>query len=214
MQAHARNFTPLLLVLVLLVLGAGGAVFLLFKPRLAFTNRLAAPVRVAVSGGAPVTVPARGTVQLPAAFGRTLVAEWELVRPISADSSPMGEPMRGSTVVRSPRGTVRAFAGTRPGEAEFFAPLITNATSQPLRVFVNLGLRGAMDCGCAVRPGGQRVFVGYYRLYQNSTVEVRGSSGAAAAFKDLGPQVKSPDGTLGLRFEDKDLRGGRPAPAG
>jgi hypothetical protein len=115
-------------------------------------------------------------------------------------------------VVRRPRGTVRAAAGTRPGEADYFAPLITNATSQPLRVFVNAGLQGAMDCGCAVRPGGRRVFVGYYRLYQNSTVQVRTASGATAAFRNLGPHVRSVEGTLGLRFEDTDLRGGRPPP--
>lgn len=213
MQAPAPSLTPLLLVLGLALVGAGGAAFLLLKPHLAFTNRLAAPVRVAVSGGPPVTVPAGATMQLPAGLGRTLVAEWEMVRPMSADSSPMGEPVRGSTVVRSPRGAVPVAAGTRPGEAEYFAPLITNATSQPLRVLVNAGLQGAMDCGCAVRPGAQRVFVGYYRLYLNSTVQVRASSGATAAFKDLGPRVRSLDGTLGLRFEDKDLRGGRPAPA-
>jgi hypothetical protein len=212
MQARAANLVPLLLVLVLLVAAAGAAAFLLLKPHLAFTNRLAAPVRVTVSGGLPVTVPAGATVRLPAALGHTLVAEWELVRPMSADSSPMGEPVRGSMVVRNPRGTVRAAAGTRPGEADYFAPLITNATSQPLRVLVNAGLQGAVDCGCAVRAGGRRVFVGYYRLYRNSTVQVRTASGATAAFKDLGPQVRSVDGTLGLRFEDKDLRAGMTSP--
>ena len=211
--APAPSLGPLLLVFVLLVIGAGGAAFLLLKPRLAFTNHLAAPVRVAVSGGPPVTVPAGATMQLPAAFKRTLVAEWELVRPMSADRTPMGEPLRGSTVVRNPRGPVRAVAGPRPGEADYFAPLITNATSQPLRILVNAGLQGALDCGCAVRAGGRRVFVGYYRLYRNSTVQVRAASGATATFKDLGPEVKSRDGTLGLRFEDKDLRGGMPAPA-
>lgn len=213
MQATGSHRMPLLLVLVLLLVGAGGAAFLLFKPRLAFTNRLAAPVRVALSGATPVTVPAGATAQLSGSFGRTLVAEWELIRPMSADSAPMGEPIRGSTVVPSPRGTVRAAADPRSGAARYFAPLITNATSQPLRVFVNAGLQGAMDCGCAVRAGADRVFVGYYRLYLNSTVQVRASSGGIAAFTDLGPQVTSDDGTVGLRFEDDNLRGGKPAPA-
>jgi hypothetical protein len=199
-------------VVVLLLVAAGGAGYLLLMPRLAFTNRLAAPVRVALNGGTPMTVPPGATARLSGSFGRTIVAEWELVRPLSADSAPMGEPVRGSTVAPKPRGTVHAVASTRPGEADYFAPLITNATNQPLRVLVNAGLQGAMDCECAVRPGAERVFVGYYRLYQNSTVQVRGSSGGTAAFRDLGAQVKSVDGTVGLRFEEKDLRGGKPAP--
>jgi hypothetical protein len=213
MQSPPRNLKPLVLIIVLLVIAAGAAGFLLFRPRLAFTNTLAAPVNVAVGGAAPVSVPAGGTVRLPLPFGKTVVAEWELVRPISADSAPMGEVMHGSTVLRGPRGTVHASATTRPGEAAYFAPLVTNATPEPLRVMVNAGLEGAMDCGCAVRSGGQRVFIGYYRLYRNSTVQVRGSSGATAAFTELGAQVKAPDGTLGLRFEDKDLRRPAPAPA-
>ena len=59
------------------------------------------------------------------------------------------------------------------------------------------GLEGALDCGCAVRPGGRRVFVGYYRLCQNSTVQGRASGGRAATFRDLGPSVVAPDGLSG-----------------
>ncbi|MBA3259883.1 MAG: hypothetical protein H0T68_10535 [Gemmatimonadales bacterium] len=203
MTSLTRRLLPI--ALVLLLAGAAAAIVILGRPRLHFTNRLAAPVRLSVGQGAAATVPPGAAATVPIARGRTLVAEWELVRPLSADSTPMGEEVRGSLVVRAPRGTVEGVAGTRQGASEYFAPLITNATSGYLRVTVNAGLEGALDCGCAVRPGGRRVFVGYYRLYGNSTVRARGSVGEAT-FRDLGPNVTTAAGTVGLRFEDKDLR--------
>ena len=135
-----------------------------------------------------------------------MVAQWELVRPLSADGQPMGEDVRGSAVLRGPSGTMSIAATSRTADRAYFAPLVTNASAQPLRVMVNAGLQGAIDCRCAVRPGARRVFIGYYPLYQNSTVRVRGSGRATAEFRDLGPQVRKADGTVGLRFEDKDLR--------
>jgi hypothetical protein len=192
------------LLLLLIVVGVAGFL-LLGRSRLRFSNTLAAPVRLTV-GESSKTIPPGETVTVPAARGRTLIAQWEMQRPLSADGQPMGEAIVGSVVLREPRGTIPARAGSREGSADYFAPLITNAGSQVLRVMVNAGLEGAMDCGCAVRPGAQRVFIGYYRLYRNSTVQVRAPSGATATFQELGPQVRSADGSVGLRFEDKDLR--------
>jgi hypothetical protein len=117
----------------------------------------------------------------------------------------MGEEVRGSSVLRGPSGTLRVAAGSRTAGGAYFAPLITNGSAQPLRVTVNAGLQGAVDCGCAVRPGGRRVFVGYYKLYRNSTVAARAPGGGTAVFRDLGPQVTAADGRVGLRFDDKDL---------
>lgn len=194
---------PWLSLLLLLAVAVTG--FLLFaQPRLRFTNTLMAPVRLTL-GDKSRTIGPGGTVTLAAPRGRTVVAQWELQRPLSADGRPMGEPIVGSVVLRIPRGTVSARAGNRGG-GDYFAPLITNASTQNLRVMVNAGLEGAVDCGCAVRPGTQRVFIGYYRLYQNSSVMARSPSAVTATFRDLGPQVRNPDGSVGLRFEDKDLQ--------
>lgn len=195
----------LVLLAVLLAGVAAAGFFLLGRPQLRFTNRLAAPVRLTVGEDQPRTLRPGETVVLPLARGRTLVAEWSLVRPLSADGASMGEELRGAVVLRGPRGTLADSADTVEGEANYFAPLITNAASVPLRLTVNAGLAGALDCGCAVRPGARRVFIGYYRLYANSTVRALGPAGEAT-FRDLGPQVKTRDGTVGLRFEEKDLR--------
>ena len=197
---------PLLALPLLLVLAVGSGVLLLLRPKLDFTNRLTAPVQLTAGAAGPRTVAPGETVRLSVPRGHTLVAEWELVRPLSADGAPMGEAVKGAAVLREPHGVIRTAATSQAGDGDYFAPLITNATSQALRVTVNAGLRGAVDCGCAVRPGARRVFVGYYRLFRNSTVRVTGAGGMTAAFVDLGPQVTAVDGTVGLRFEDRDLR--------
>lgn len=195
-----------LALLVLLLAAAAGGVMLLLRPHLVFTNRLAAPVRLVVGDDEPRQVGPGASVDVGVSRSGTMVAEWELVRPLSADSTRMGEVIRGSSVLRGPRGTLRAEASPRTAGAAYFAPLVTNGSSQPLRMVVNAGLQGAVDCGCAVRPGGKRVFVGYYRLYQNSTVRAVAPGDASATFPDLGAKVTAPDGTVGLLFEDKDLR--------
>jgi hypothetical protein len=190
-------------VLLLAIAAAAAAYLLLGRPRLQFTNRLAAPVRLVFGAEAARTLAPGETVVLGVPRHGVSVAEWELVRPLSADGEPMGEEIRGAIVPRG-RGLVADSAWVRQGDADYFAPLITNAAGELLRITVNAGLEGARECGCAVRPGAERVFIGYYRLYANSTVRAKGPSGEAT-FRDLGPQVRSPDGTVGLRFEDKDL---------
>jgi hypothetical protein len=195
-------------MLVLALAAMAASCQLLDRSRLRFSNRLAAPVRLVFGGHPPNTIAPSQTIELAIPRGGASVAEWELVRPLSADGEPMGEEIRGAIVPRG-RGTVADSASVREGDADYFAPLVTNASRDLLRVTVNAGLQGALDCGCAVRPGANRVFLGYYRLYRNSTVRARSPSGEAT-FSDLGPQVKSPDGTIGLRFEDKDLRHPRP----
>lgn len=191
---------------LLLVAAALGGLYLVGRPQLEFTNQLAGPVGLAVDGAAPRPVPPDSSIRVPAPWGRTLVATWELKRPLSADGRPMGEELRGSVVQRGTWGTVRRRAVARGPDGNYFAPLITNGSQDQLRVTVNAGLEGALDCGCAVRPGGRRVFLGYYRLYQNSTVQAKASGGRVATFPDLGPSVVAPDGTVGLRFETRDLR--------
>jgi len=196
---------PILLLLVLIAAAAAG-VLLLLRPRLEFRNVLAGPVRLVVGDEPPRLVPPGATVRVPVTRGKTMVAQWELQRPLSADGAPMGEAVRGSSVLRDPSGTTALRAEPRPNDTAYFAPLITNASTKPLRVTVNAGLQGSVDCGCAVRPGGRRVFIGYYRLFQNSTVQARAAGAGSATFRDLGRQVTAADGSVGLRFEDKDLR--------
>ena len=194
-------------LVLLLLLGAAAllGVYLVGRPRVAFTNRLAGPVRLAVAHDEPLTLAPGETTRVNVPWGRSLVIAWELVRPLSADRRPMGEEVRGSVLERAAWGTTRRHVAARGTDSDYFAPLITNASDDLLRITVNAGLEGALDCGCAVRPGARRVFIGYYRLYQNSTVQAKAGR-RRASFRDLGGNVVAPDGTIGLRFEGKDLR--------
>ncbi|MGH7535521.1 MAG: hypothetical protein ACREMG_08035, partial [Gemmatimonadales bacterium] len=78
------------------------------------------------------------------------------------------------------------------------------------RITVNAGLDGARDCGCAVRPGARRVFLGYYRLYRNTTVRATDAEGRTATFRDLGPEAQARGWSVGLRFGQGDFRDGKP----
>jgi len=189
-----------ILLLLLLVGAAAAGGLLLLRPRIEFRNGLAGPVRVVVGDGAGQLVAPGRSVRLPVARGKTTVAQWELQRPLSADGQPMGETVRGSSVVRDPSGTTRLLALPRPDDTAYFAPLITNDTPGLLRVTVNAGLDGARDCGCAVRPGAKRVFIGYYRLFRNSTVRATAPDGSHATFRDLGEEAERRGWRVGLRF--------------
>jgi hypothetical protein len=195
-----------LTALAVLVVVAAIAGYFLSRPKLIFTNTLAAPIWLTVGQARPVLIGAGSVQHFGIPGSGSLVLQWNLARPLSANERPMGEELRGSAVVRASRGTVTQRASARGGDADYFAPLITNATSQILRATVNAGLEGAVDCDCGVRPGARRVFIGYYRLYQNSTVRVRDGGGRTATFQNLGPQVSTADGIVGLRFESKDFR--------
>ena len=202
-----RRPTRIAPFLIGLVLVAGGLAAWYFsgRRRLEFSNELAAPIWLAVAQRAPVTLQpgAAQTIELPSG---SVVVQWNLARPLSANQRPMGEELRGSAVIREKRGLIRRSATIRESGTAYFAPLITNASQELLRITTNAGLEGAVDCGCAIRPGASRVFVGYYRLYQNSTVQARDSTGRTATFRDLGSRVTAADGTVGLRFESKDFR--------
>jgi hypothetical protein len=191
---------------VLLLAAALVAWYFFRRPQLIFSNELAAPIWLSVGQAAPVTLEPGATHTSAVSGSGSTVVQWNLARPLSANDRPMGEEVRGSVVLRDPSGTIHRSASVSGSSESFFAPLITNATEGQLRVTVNAGLEAAVDCGCAVRPGARRVFIGYYRLYQNSTVRARDSAGSAATFRDLGPQVTSRDGAVGLRFETKDFR--------
>ena len=198
-----RRRLRLILLAATVVAALAAAATLLVRPTLVVTNGLIGPLHLTVNDAAQV-VPPGATVRVRVGRGM-LVAQWELDRPLSADRQPMGEVVRGSWVIPAPRGTIVHAVSPRADAGDYFAPLVTNRSSRLLRITVNAGLEGARDCGCAVRPGAEQVFLGYYRLYQNTTVRATDPAGRSATFRDLGPAAQARGWSVGLRFTDGDF---------
>jgi hypothetical protein len=113
-------------ILLLLLLAAGAGAFLgLTRAQLRFSNRLTAPVKLVVGGNPPrVIAPAESVTLWPATRGMLLV-QWDLVQPLSADSTAMGVAVHGAAALRNPRGTISQVATSQSTDADYFAPLIT-----------------------------------------------------------------------------------------
>ncbi len=183
----------------------------LSHPSATVINRLVLPVRIQAEGLTGDTVLAPGesrTLRLPRSG--SLMFRWDAIRPM-VGPLPVGEMLSGSAPLgRGARGSRLTIGALGTGFA-WFAPLITNATGEPVRVVVNAGLASAFDCGCEVPPGAVRMPIGYYRLYRNSTVEARDGAGRSARFENVAVSVLTPGNSVGIRLNSGDLRPAPPA---
>jgi hypothetical protein len=187
---------------VALLAVAAAGFWVLSRPTLQFENRLIYPVRVAVAGTEHVVDQgSRARIRLPR--GRGTPVAWSVVRPVNQRGEPLGVELSGTINVGARRS--RAVADAGAAEGAYFAPLITNNTGRPLSVLVNAGLQGALSCGCEVPDSATRQPIGYYPLFQNSTVRVRDRDGRSATFRDLGAEVNRQSGVVRLRFSATDL---------
>ena len=186
----------LVIVLAVLALGAGALFFR--QPTLVFENRLAGTVAVQVAGEERRLLPG-GSLSLKVPRGRRLDLSWQLL-------PRLGVAFGDSIAILAPRGTMHLAATARPTHGAYFAPLITNETGRPLSITVNAGLAGSLRCACSVPPDAVRMEIGYYPLFENSTVRAEDPQGRSATFRDFGRQVDSSRGAVGLLFRAGDLR--------
>ena len=203
--APSRKSVGLLVFLLLAAVGAAG--YLLLKggaATLLIQNQLVGPVRIVV-GDSTFQVPEGQEQRFRLKRGQRLFAQWYLVRP-EGPAGPLGEMLQGTLQVEKPKGSVPLTITAKTSDGAFFAPLVTNNSGRSLRVIVNAGLQGALDCGCGVPDRANRTRIGYYRLFQNSTVKVVDAQGKSATFPNLGGQVSPTSGAVGLKFNAQDLR--------
>ena len=193
--------------LVLLLLAALGFIGYRMsnRPVLVVRNELAFPVRVTLLGG-DTLLPAGTVLERVVSREQPVAVRWEMEPPRTAGRLPVGAVIAGAATVGGGEGRLPVIIAPSVDGAPLFAPRITNATGVPLRVRVNAGLQGSQECPCEVPVGADRMAIGYYPLFQNSSVEVHDSLGRRATFTDLGPAVTERSGTVGLRFNAGDLR--------
>jgi hypothetical protein len=185
----------LVITLSLVALGAGAWFFR--QPTLTFENRLVDMVTVQVAGEERRILPGGSfTLKIPRA--RRLDLSWQLV-------PRLGVALGDTIAIARPHGTMRLAATASPKTGAYFAPLITNESGQSLSITVNAGLAGSVRCGCTVPPGAVRMLIGYYPLFQNSTVRAE-ANGRSATFQNLGSQANPTTGIVGLQFRTGDLR--------
>ncbi len=133
------------------------------------TNQLIATVQLSVNGQVIGTVPPQSTRQGTFTSTPTMEVTFEVIEP-RLGTRVLGDRMSGRWTLTAPVGTVNLTIDNVIGDQWFFAPLVTNLTGTSLLMAVNYGLQSENRCACVVPVGGQRVFLGYYRLYSNSVL--------------------------------------------
>ncbi len=90
------------------------------------------------------------------------------------------------------------------GGQSYFAPLVTNTTATDITIEVNPGTQAAVRCNCLVPKGAVRTHIGYYRLYQNSSVAAYNNAhpyvGPHADRAEFAPRVAPRSGAVVLVF--------------
>jgi serine/threonine protein kinase len=196
-SARSRRLGWVMLAIAIPVLALAAGAMYFRSPTLMFENQLTDMVAVQVGGEEHRILPG-GSFELKLDRGRRLDLSWQLV-------SRLGVSFGDTIALASPRGTVHLAATARPTRGAYFEPLITNETGAALSIVVNAGLAGAQRCGCTIPPNAVRVAIGYYPLFENSTVRAEAGP-RSATFRDLGRQVDVSVGTVGLLFRAEDLK--------
>src|SRR5207245_4010207 len=165
-------------------------------------NALVEPVEILRNGRSVDTVAPDAMLRLR--VPRTALAEfrWRLLRP---GNPPLGEPMEGSLTLPPRTAGRRVWHVTAEADGQrFFAPLVTNTTASDITVEVNPGTAAAVRCNCLVPRGAVRTHIGYYRLYQNSSVAAYNSAhpyiGPHADRRGFAGRVAPQSGAVVLTF--------------
>ena len=137
-------------------------------------NGLIEPIEILRDGVPTDTVAPDATSRLTLGRGGRGALRWRLVRP---GKPPIGELLEGPLPAfqRVLGRRVASVTAAKDGQP-YFAPLISNTSPSDITLEVNPGTAAAVRCNCLVPKGAARTHIGYYRLYQNSSVAAYNSA--------------------------------------
>jgi hypothetical protein len=192
------------------LVGAVSVYFLLIPVKLSLRNNLLVPVEMSTSGGAAWTLPPGGEFSLRVPQQGRMIARWFVVQPAPADAgSWRPETMSGMIRIDGLTAAELLFRRVRRSidswsdGSVIYAPRVSNATAQPVRVQVTR-LRSSALCNCLVGPGETRL-LGYFRLESSSAIQISGAGGRSVVFRNLESRIDLNTGLLALNVNDTIL---------
>ena len=138
------------------------------------------------------------------------MGRWFVVQPPLAGATPrVAESLSGITRIDGLTAVelllrrVRRSVDSWSDGSVIYAPRVSNATAEPVRVLVtrsgNQGL-----CNCIVGPGETRL-LGYFRLESSSAIHLSGAGGRSVVFRNLESRIDLNTGLLVLNVNDTIL---------
>ena len=190
----------------IVLLGAGGAWVTRAAPALDVSNALLTPIELRVGDLPPRLIPTGDSVRLRLPRGAALTAEWHVVRPRTVTGREVGELLGGRIEDPEPHGVMRRRIDLSTIGGGYFAPRVTNGTTQPLQVTMFDGLGEAIECDCDVPPGATDAHLGYHRLSGAGGLRFTDSTGRVAVFEAFAAQVERGSGLYQLAVSKRDFR--------
>jgi tRNA A-37 threonylcarbamoyl transferase component Bud32 len=173
---------------------------------LRMVNRLSVPIGVVAGAERERRVAPGDSSVFSIRRAPSLSLSWYAIGPPGRRGQAGGRDLQRTQLLDARQRHVRLEARADSSEPPLFLPYVTNGTSQPLTIRLNVGSSAEVSCRCTVPAGASRMPLGFYPLYRNSSVRAILPNGRVATFEGLGSKVDRASGVVRLRFDEGDFR--------
>jgi protein kinase-like protein len=196
-------------VVALALILAGGASVWRSSATAVLQNRLVEPITITVDGTEHL-VPPGDSLRLRLTRGAALHADWHSLRPRSGAGVEMGLALRGAVRDEEPHGEIRRSIDMWTLGRGYVAPVVTNATTGPLKVMLRDEHGAPLDCGCTVAAGAT-TSLGYRDPVHLGAIDFTDANGRTARVSSIASFADRSTGAASIRLAPDDFSA--PAPA-